>query len=491
MKISKLMQQSGVSFGTSGARGLVSKMTDEVCFAYVLGFLKYLESIGEYQVGGDVALAGDLRFSTPRILQACNAAVSFYGGNVIFCGYVPTPALCLYAYGRKIPSLMVTGSHIPADRNGIKFNRISGEFLKSDEIGLGEQDIEIPDNYFNKAGDLLETISFPKVTVIQSVYIERYKDFFGENALDGMRIGIYQHSAVGRDVLVDLVQNLGGEAVVLGRSDNFISVDTEAVRKEDIELARQWASEGTLDSIITTDGDSDRPLLSDEQGVWMRGDVLGVFSVKFLGIKGVATPISSNTLLEKSCSDVRVVRTKIGSPYVIEGMGVLTDQGFLPSAGYEANGGFLLGSPVQQQGRVLSALPTRDSLLPILCLLVTAKNNKKKISELLKNLPQRYTMSDRIQDLPSSLSRNRLIYLKDNISHEMEELGFVELCGSICSVNEIDGVRVTFSNGDILHLRPSGNAPELRVYVESSTEKRGSLLLDRAMSLFSSWKGEL
>ena len=41
MKISvnDMMATSGVGFGTSGARGLVSQMTDLVCYSYTYAFL--------------------------------------------------------------------------------------------------------------------------------------------------------------------------------------------------------------------------------------------------------------------------------------------------------------------------------------------------------------------------------------------------------------------------------------------------------------------
>ena len=42
IKINELMIRSGVQFGTSGVRGLVKDMSDEVCFSYVTAFLKYL-----------------------------------------------------------------------------------------------------------------------------------------------------------------------------------------------------------------------------------------------------------------------------------------------------------------------------------------------------------------------------------------------------------------------------------------------------------------
>ncbi|MCK5675911.1 MAG: phosphomannomutase, partial [Verrucomicrobia bacterium] len=90
------MQQSGVKFGTSGARGLAVEMTDSVCYTYTKGFLQYLEESGELKnVGGatsSVAIAGDLRPSTERIMGAVAKAASDMGYAPINCGRIPSPA---------------------------------------------------------------------------------------------------------------------------------------------------------------------------------------------------------------------------------------------------------------------------------------------------------------------------------------------------------------------------------------------------------------
>jgi len=52
VSISDLMVQSGVKFGTSGARGLADDMTDRVCYAYTAAFIQYLEETGELKGGG-------------------------------------------------------------------------------------------------------------------------------------------------------------------------------------------------------------------------------------------------------------------------------------------------------------------------------------------------------------------------------------------------------------------------------------------------------
>ncbi|WP_182951146.1 phosphomannomutase [Gluconacetobacter takamatsuzukensis] len=482
------MTQSGVAFGTSGARGLVTAMTDAVCFAYTVGYLRHLANLGEFAPGTPVAVAGDLRPSTPRILRACVAAIRHMQGEPVFCGFVPTPALCLHAFAHGYPSLMVTGSHIPADRNGIKFNRACGEFLKSDEAAMRTLDATLPDGWFDAHGALVVPIELPRPTDIVPAYVARYRAFFGPDALSGLTLGVYQHSAVGRDVLVQVVEALGGTAVPLGRAESFIPVDTEAVRPEDAALARDWAAGGTLDAILTTDGDSDRPLLADARGNWLRGDVLGILAARFLGAASVTTPVSSNTALEKSGFARDVRRTRIGSPFVVAAMTEAAGAGITPSVGYEANGGFLLATDIPQNGRTLQALPTRDAVLPMLCALVAARREGTGLAALVGTLPPRFTLSDRLENMPTAQSQAEIEKLGGNPAEGAVGLGFIDTPGDLAHVDRTDGLRMTFANGEIIHLRPSGNAPELRVYVEADTPERAAALLKTGIDAVSVWK---
>lgn len=488
MIISDWMSQSKVAFGTSGARGLVSAMTDAVCFAYTVGYLKHLKNLGEFHSGASIALAGDLRPSTPRILRACVAAIVWMKGTPVFCGFVPTPALSLYAFARKIPSLMVTGSHIPDNRNGIKFNRTQGEFLKADEAAMRTQDVLLPDGWFDEEGNLIKEVSLPSITNVEKEYIARYRNFFGSEALSGLILGVYQHSAVGRDILVKIVKALGGTAIPLARSETFVSVDTEAVRSEDIVLAREWAAKGHYYAILTTDGDSDRPLLADHTGHWLRGDVLGILAAKTLGAEVVVTPVSSNTALEAADFVRSVRRTRIGSPFVIAEMDNAVAEGFSPVLGYEANGGFLVASNVKRNDRLLTALPTRDAVLPILSALIAAREAGLSLADLVKTLPHRFTVSDRLAELPIDVSMKRLAGLRLNLSEGIRALGVPPSYGTVRTIDETDGLRMTFEGGEILHLRPSGNAPELRIYVEADSEDEAKNILLLSLQGANSWK---
>ncbi len=492
IQISDLMAQSGVSFGTSGARGLVSQMTDWICYAYTRGFLAYLAEIGAFNPGMPVGIGGDLRPSTPRIMAACARAIADAGGQPRNLGQIPSPAVMLYGFRNRIPTLMVTGSHIPDDRNGIKFNLPTGEVLKHDEAGIRRQRLEQLPGLFNPEGsfavDQSACLPQPSPEAL-ALYRARYLAFFPAGCLSDLRIGVYEHSSVAREPLPELLAALGAQILRLGRSESFVPVDTEAIRPEDEALARAWVQEYRLAALVSTDGDGDRPLIADEQGQWLRGDVIGVLCARALGIRALATPISSNTLVERCGAFARVLRTRIGSPFVIEGMQTLNDAGYAPVAGYEANGGFLLGSAIGQGGRVLEALPTRDALLPILALLAECKRRRLRLSELRNELPPRFTASDRIKDFPTQLSQERLAALQQDPMAIESEFGAV--FGPLAGVDTTDGLRMTFANGEILHLRPSGNAPELRAYAESDSPERAEAMVQLALAHVKCWRSEV
>ena len=480
------MDQSGVAFGTSGARGLVARMTDEVCYSYTRGFLQYLEQKGDIQRGGRVAVAGDLRSSTPRIMRAVMKAIADHGNMPVNAGRVPSPAVALYGFDEGIPSIMVTGSHIPDDRNGIKFNRPKSELLKSDEPGMKEQVVQLPADFDAQGATLpkAERPEPPLEPLVEHRYVARYFQAFGTDALRGARIGLYEHSTVGRDIFYEVLTGMGASVTRLGRSEAFIPVDTEAIRAEDVASAARWAHEHEFDSIVSADGDSDRPLVSDEHGKWLRGDVSGILTAKFLGATFVATPVSCNTAVEKSGAFSRVARTRIGSPYVIEAMNSALG-GSEQVVGYEANGGFLTATDFTVKGR-LPALPTRDALLVHLAVISSARAQGVTISQLLEGLPQRFTASDRLEAFPTALSKQRIGALVEGGAPVIAQA--FPAFGAVREVSTVDGLRITFASEEIVHLRPSGNAPELRCYTEAGSEARALELNQQALAVLRAWR---
>lgn len=461
---STVIKESGIQFGTSGARGLVEQFTADACAAFTHAFMQCMQ--GQFQFK-TVALAIDNRPSSPAMAQACIKALEQLGLEAVYYGVVPTPALAYVAMQDNIPCIMITGSHIPFDRNGLKFYRPDGEITKADE-----QAILNADAAFTAISDLPELIVNQRAA---TDYIARYTELFDISLLSGKRIGIYEHSSAGRDLYAPLFTSLGAEVISLERSNEFVPIDTEAVADADKLKALNWSKQYQLDAIFSTDGDGDRPLVADENGEWLRGDILGLLCSRAMNIEALAIPVSCNTVVESLNVFKHVERTKIGSPYVIAEFASLAKT-CASIAGFEANGGYLLGSDVQINGKTLKALPTRDAVLPALMLLAAGKNG---ISSLVNALPQRVTNSDRIQNFATEKSMQILADGQANPELLMAKLGFDSV--EIKNVDVTDGLRLTLDNNDVIHLRPSGNAPELRCYSESTSIASAKKYVDKVL----------
>lgn len=470
INIQQMMDQTGVKFGTSGVRGLVSAMDNTLVIAYTLAFVKALE----IQPGAEVAIAIDLRPSSPEIAQTCFSALKSVGINARYFGAIPTPALAYYAEQNNMPSIMVTGSHIPYDRNGIKFYSAAGEITKQHELDIACATVEFDSN--------LAILSLPEVDLeAKRFYVKRYVEFFDRSFFTDKTIAFYQHSSVGRDVLTEILEALGASVLPLGRTNDFVPIDTEAVAQDDIEQAKKWADEYNFDSIISTDGDADRPLIGDENGDWLRGDIVGLLTAQFLDIQALAIPVSCNTAIEKCNSFKKVNRTKIGSPYVIESLNFLLKGSYNGVAGFEANGGFMLASDLSIANKSLAALCTRDAVLPILAIIALSAKRSLPVSSLANDLPPRFTASDRIKNFATEKSQQLITQFTEKPS-KIDVL-FSECKLNYASIDITDGLRITMTNEEVIHYRPSGNAPELRCYAESDSAKRSVELVKSALSL--------
>jgi phosphomannomutase len=250
---------------------------------------------------------------------------------------------------------------------------------------------------------------------------------------------------------------------------------------------------------------------------------------RWLDARFAAVPISANDAIDAYLQQTGIERasTRIGSPYVLAAMSLGLKAGKHPVVGWEVNGGFLLGSDLQWgPDRLLAALPTRDALLPIVCALLAGKQ-KGSLKAVFNDFPRRYTQAGLLDNFPQEVSRqligglqppdtqvNQIDFLaqrlhfvfsdgreadrisayraeapivprsfwKESASEHPEwsikgllekyyftpEKGFAP----VARINLVDGIRITFANQDVAHIRPSGNAPQLRIYATANTQER-------------------
>jgi phosphomannomutase len=537
-------------FGTSGRRGDVVDLTQLEVYINALAELQFLLALspgeGGIKAGDDFFYASDLRPSSCQLIaeeggrgeiaQAIEQAILDAGLNPVNLGRIPTPTLTFFAISHGKGSIMVTGSHIPFEKNGYKVNTATGELLKHHEDPVNRQVERVrqqvysqlfADSLFNELGmfkkghrDLR-----PESQVARTAYVQRYTRFFEGRSLTGQRILAYQHSAVGRDLLVEILEQMGAEVFPVGRSDVFVPIDTENIDDAILSQLQTLVDEsaahcGLLDAVVSTDGDSDRPLilglapgsggLPRQQVHFFGGDLVGMIVAEFLRADAVVVPITCNDGIDRgNLRKLLEPKTRIGSPNVIAGMQQACANGKSRVVGWEANGGFLTGSDLIDGERVLRTLPTRDAILPILAILLSAQEKKCPVTSLFAALPHRFSKAALLKKFPRTVSQAILkryspclpqtgdaffveseVVLKDLQGEIMtanpaclEGLGRIrQELGSYFSIprgfalivrlNWIDGVRIYFGNGDVAHVRPSGNADELRIYAVADSQAR-------------------
>src|SRR5262249_52771292 len=142
-----------------------------------------------------------------EIAQAIAAAAETAGMKPVNLGEIPTPALTYYALQQRKGSIMVTGSHIPFDRNGYKLNTSIGELLKEHEAPVNQSVAAVRERLYSQRADasLFTPDGLfksghrdlpPAIPDARRAYIDRYLRFFAGKSLAGRRLLVYQHSAV-------------------------------------------------------------------------------------------------------------------------------------------------------------------------------------------------------------------------------------------------------------------------------------------------------
>jgi phosphomannomutase len=507
-----------LGFGTSGRRGKVVDLTQLEVYLNALAELEYLQSLplaeGGIKRGDPFYFAYDLRPSSSELVsqeqgrgelaQAIVAAIEDAGMQAVNLGRIPTPALAGFALSRNKGSIMVTGSHIPFERNGYKTNSSRGELLKQQEAPINEQVRQVrkrlyeqpwEQSRFNERGMLNGGHrSLPVENgAARAEYIERFTHFFAGSSLNGTRLLVYQHSAVGRDLLVEILERFGAQVVKGGRSETFVPIDTENIDAAQLAVIQALANEARangqpLHAVVSTDGDSDRPLLlgvdpATDRVQFFGGDLLGMVVAEYLQADAVVVPISCNDAIDRGkLAPVVEPKTRIGSPFVITGMEAALAKGKQRVCGWEANGGFLTGSPITRNSATLAPLPTRDAGLPILGALFAAEQSGVSLIDLFARLPKRFSRAALLKQFPRATALKIVARFsppapsdairKDLAQFFNPELGFAD----IDRVDYTDGVRVLFTNGDVAHVRPSGNADELRIYAVADTQERADAI---------------
>ncbi|MBD5632681.1 MAG: phosphomannomutase/phosphoglucomutase [Clostridia bacterium] len=97
-------------------------LTDEAVTKISKAFYKWL-TLKTGKTNLKIALGNDSRISAPRICGLVKQAILSSGGDVVYTGLSSTPSMFILLQKRTglDASIMITASHMPYDRNGLKF----------------------------------------------------------------------------------------------------------------------------------------------------------------------------------------------------------------------------------------------------------------------------------------------------------------------------------------------------------------------------------
>lgn len=426
-------------FGTSGIRGDAEKFfTNQFCFDIGSTFAKFLDN---HKQVGPIAVGMDPRGSSPRILEAIEAGLAFAGREIVDQGATPVPALnWVLKVAPYAGSIMVSGSHISANLNGLKFFAFKEEILKKHEKELSEiyAKIKEKERYRKKELDIEE----------ENRANEEYQEMLvrlADKPYPKWRLVIIDPgNGAQSDTMPQVLKRLELSVMEINATiqGEFIARDTET--EGVLAELQKLVKKEKADLGIAYDYDGDRVIFIDENGEFIPGDYSGALIAKYTDTPVVVTPINTSQVVEDLGKPV--IRTKVGSPYVVEVM-----KKNRATFGFEANGG----------GISAEIMMSRDGGSSTIKILNIMKKEGKTFGQLVKTLPKFSIFKTKV-DCPWKLDRM--------ILKEAEE----KFKG--IKVEKIDGLKIWIDKSTWILFRPSSNAPEFRVFAEAKSKEKASKL---------------
>lgn len=426
-------------FGTSGIRGPAATLfTNQFSFDIGRTFAKFLAL---HKQNGPIAVGMDPRASSPRIKENFIKGLNFEGREVFDEGISPIPAINFILIAKNFSgSAMVSGSHIKADLNGIKFFAFKEEISKENES-------EIEEIYKNLKGRQKVSLSRFEVQADTQAN-ELYKDMLvklAKTAYPSWKVVVDPGNGAQSLVLPEVFERSDIKTTIVNanpEASEFFARDTE--NEGEFKKLEEKVVQEKADFGVAWDADGDRCVFVDEKGNYIPGDYTGALIARDSPGDTVVTPVNTSSVVEHIGK--KVVRTKVGSPYVVAKM---KESG--ARFGFEANGG----------GISAEIMYSRDGGSTAIKVLNILARKKKSLSSLIGELPKFY------------LYRTKVEYkweLKEKIISEAKK----QFKGKM--VDELDGLKIWLDDKTWILFRSSANAPEFRVFAESTTRERAQTL---------------
>lgn len=457
---------SDIRFGTDGWRAIIARdfTTDNVSRVAEGTALWLLKNYQE----PSVVLGHDCRFGGDLFCQVVASVLCTNGIKVSLAkNFVSTPMVSLGTVLRKADlGIIITASHNPPDYNGFKLKGAFGGPLQPSRVA--EIEALIPDVSVSWREDLKE---YRESGLLSDIDLET---LYCEHVVSGFDLQLIRESKLklaydamygaGQNVLKRLLPGLS--FLHCDYNPSFMGQAPEPIDKNLQEFSKLIRSAGNIDSGLATDGDADRLGFYDNEGNFVDSHhiilLLIHYLVKYKNQTGkVCVAFSATPRVRKMCEHYGLPYqvVKIGFKYIAEIM--ITEDVLL---GGEESGGIAI------KGHI----PERDGIWIGLTIWEFMARSGKGLRELIDEV---YAITG-----PFSFERNDLRLteeMKQEVLKNCQQGRYTQFGKyRIERMEDIDGYKYYFDNGDWLMIRASGTEPVLRTYAESSTREKAFEILE-------------
>lgn len=451
-----------IKFGTDGWRAIIAKDFT------VNNVVRVAEATAEWllkKTKNPVVVAGyDCRFGGSLFVEAvskvlCSKGIKTYVGT----GFVSTPMISLATVNLKADlGIIITASHNPPSYNGFKLKGSYGGPLLPSSVSEIENIIkDSPSVDIDKISlDDFKSKGLLQDCDMETMYLKHVENNFDLDAIRNSKLNLAYDAmyGAGQNIIKRLFPNM--TLLHCDYNPSFKGQAPEPIHKNLKEFSDLIKNSGNIDSGLVTDGDADRIGLYDSNGDFVDSHhiilLLIHYLYKYKGMRGkVCTAFSTTPKVEKICNhyNIPVQTVKIGFKWICE---IMIKEDVL--LGGEESGGIAI------KGHI----PERDGIWIGLVIWEFMAKSGKSLKDLIKE----------VYDIVGPFSFERIdLHIKEEVKQRVLEncmSGKYKAFGNykVARIEDLDGYKYFFENGDWLMIRASGTEPVLRTYAESSTREK-------------------
>jgi len=442
-----------LKIGISGIRGIVGEtITPELVMNFACAFGTYLDS-------KRVLVARDTRISGPMLHSACLSALISSGCEVLDLGICPAPILQY-----MVKRLRAKGAvSISAGHNDIKWNALT--FINQEGTYLSTfQGEEVLDIYhlekYNK-------VLFGRLGKLKSIdnyldiYLKNLRKFLDVEAIKKSRLKLVIDpcNGAGAKIIDSFCKSLHAELVPINNEPNGYFPHDPEPRPRNAQQVASIIKVVKADVGFLLNSDASRVSLVSENGETLSEEYALPLIANYYSRKNPG-PIITNHCTSRMIEDVAketncsVIKTKVGQSYVIQSL--INEEGVIAG---EGSGGIAL----------TEFQPAFDGFLTMGLILEIIAKRKKKISQLIQELPKYHIVKEKIY-CPSTKIHSVVNEVKKFYRDRR--------------VDSSDGIRIEEKSGWI-QVRASATEPMIRIISEDRSKEKARQRAEEVMQFIS------